>query len=591
MRTILSVYFEKSIKRLIMASFVFVLLLPIGFFGYSLFQNSWQQVEQRMVEKHHLISEALIEPFTLFFSTRQETLHTLGRELLRLEVGDRLQNIVGSPGIDNRGLEAQSILDKHLNSFGDFVVLTYVDTADTTVEWITKFDAENPGLQEPDYSALTLVKLPALHENKPGDFFLSPVFKSSVSDKPVVLMTHPIVDEKQQNIGQIYAEISLQQVSGMCGQIDFGVKGHCAVVDNTGHVVAHPNKDWEMSIRDLSKVSVVQKMLAGQSGTTEFYSPFMKADMVAGFSPIPAMGWGVMIPQPKAELTNTLDNARIQTTTWLAIGVAIALLTSVLLTRKITRPIHLLTQLTHRPDHGYDTVNLGTAPVNIPSEIKQLWGSFSDLLSGLQSSNTEIRRLNASLQDDIEQATAELREKNRQLYETSTQDYLTSLSNRRHFTEYLGAALKREVGKHIGIIMIDVDKFKQLNDVYGHEAGDMALKHLATILQQATRSCDLVARLGGDEFIAYIQNPDEAVLAECGERIRRNAEQQPLLMDGKALPFTLSIGTVLQYNSGHLSTKVLLRLADQAMYESKAAGRNQVSAYRLEAAEQEIALA
>ena len=145
------------------------------------------------------------------------------------------------------------------------------------------------------------------------------------------------------------------------------------------------------------------------------------------------------------------------------------------------------------------------------------------------------------------------------------------------------------MGQHIGIIMIDVDKFKQLNDNYGHEAGDLALKHLAAILQRSTRSCDLVARLGGDEFIVYVQDPDEKVLAECGERIRRNAEQDPLIMNGQVLPFTLSIGTVMQYNSGNLSMKELFRFADQAMYDAKSAGRNRVSTYHFEGEEQEAA--
>ncbi len=579
MKTYLADYFERSIKRLVMASFMLVLLLPIGFFVYSLFQNSWQQVEQRMVEKHHLISEALVEPFSLFFSTRQEALKTLGQELLSLGEADEFSAAFDRLQTEIKELKVQRVLDKHLNSFGNFVALSYTSDPDGAVECIARIGVEHNGLQKPDYSTLSLFELPALDENKPGRDFLSPVFKSALSNKPVILMKHHILDKNQQSRGAVYAEISLAQIGEMCSQITFGVLGHCAVVDNTGHVVAHPNKDWVKAIRDLSQVSIVQKMLAGASGTTEFYSPFLKADMVAGFSPIPALGWGVMIPQPKAELTQMLDDARFHTMAWLLFGVAIALITAAFLTRKITQPINLLTRLTHKPDGNYGSVDLGEAPSNTPAEIKQLWGAFSNLLSGLQSSHAEVQRLNASLQEDIELATAELREKNRQLYETSTQDYLTSLSNRRHFTEYLNDVLKREVGKDIGIIMIDVDKFKQLNDHYGHEAGDLALKHLSFILKKSTRPGDLVARLGGDEFIVYVHQSSQKALAKCAERIRHNAEQDQLVVHGQVLPLTLSIGTVLQYNSGSLSLKELFRFADRAMYASKSAGRNQVSSY------------
>ena len=285
-----------------MASFVFVLLLPIAFFVYSLFQNSWTQVEQRMVEKHHLISEALIEPFSLFISTRQQALNTLGQELRNLD--SMLSNTpFANINANERELRVQRILDKHLKSFGNFVALSYTSNPESeTLECISSADTDHH--TSLDYSSLSLNKLPIVDNSTIDKDFLSPVFESSLSGKPVILIKHRILDNHQQLQGLIYAEVSLDQIGGMCSQINFGVKGHCAVVDNTGHVLAHPNPNWVKEIRDLSKVSVVQKMLSGHSGTTEFYSPFLKADMVAGFSPIPSLGWGVMIPQPKAELTN-----------------------------------------------------------------------------------------------------------------------------------------------------------------------------------------------------------------------------------------------------------------------------------------------
>ncbi|MGB1254212.1 MAG: sensor domain-containing diguanylate cyclase [Thiolinea sp.] len=573
-------YFERSIKRLIMASFVLVLLLPIGFFVYSLFQNSWQQVEKRMVEKHHLISEALIKPFSLFFSTRQEALHALGQELRSLDSIQRLNGGSKPFQPENKKLRVYRLLDRYLNSFGNFVALSYVSHPEGTVEYITKFGSRDHEWQRPDYSGLKLSALPVLDGSEGGRDYLSPMFSSLLANKPVILMKHHIVDQNKKNTGVIYAEVSLEQISSMCSLIKFGVKGHCAVVDSAGQLASHPNKKWVQSIKDLSKVSIVKKMLAGESGISEFYSPVLKKDMVAGFSTIPTLGWGIMIVQPKAELTQMLDDARSQTMVWLLIGVFIALITAALLTRKITQPINLLTRLTHKSDGNYVTANLGEAPPNTPGEIMQLWDSFSHLLSGLQHSHTEVQRLNASLKRDIELATAELREKNRQLYEQSTQDYLTSLSNRRYFTEYLSGVLQQEIGEYIGIIMIDVDKFKHLNDCYGHEAGDQALKHLSAILQRSIRPGDLAARLGGDEFIVYIHQASKAVLAECAQNICRCAEQEPLEMEGEQLPFTLSIGTVRQYNTGGLSTKELLRFADQAMYEAKSAGRNQVATYR-----------
>ena len=558
MVTLSSNYFESSIKRLVMASFVFVLLLPVAFFVYSFFENSWQKVEQRMVEKHHLIAEALVEPFSLFFTTRQQTLNTLGQELLNLDVEKQ---------------DVQSILDKHLNSFGNFIALSYTRNPNAFITHIASENTKRMNLFNLDYSELVLTELSVLEKKMTGKFFLSPVFRSSINDKPVVLLKHYIFDKDNQTKGLIFAEISLDQIGRICSKINFGDKGHCAVVDNTGHVVAHPNKAWVQSIRDLSRLSVVEKMLSGKSGTTEFYSPFLKANMVAGFSAVPALGWGVMIPQPKSELTKTFVSSRYNTTIWLFIGVLVALIISVFLTRKITQPINTLSRLTHEFDQfrDYDSINIGSAPANTPAEINTLWASFSKLLSGLQHSNKEMK-----------QATAKLQKMNKHLYRISTQDDLTSLSNRRYFTQTLNKVLKNELATNVGIIMIDIDKFKQLNDNYGHETGDLAIKHLANILKKSTRSCDLVARLGGDEFIVYIQNPSDFILAKLALRIPESLEKKPLVVNNKILPFTLSMGTVNQLNDGTLTTTRLLHCADVAMYNSKSLGRNRISTYQAE---------
>lgn len=568
-----------------MASFVFVLLLPVLFFIQSLFQNSWDQVEQKMLEKHQLISTALIEPFTLFVSTRQQSLLTLGQELNQLS--NDVSLLIHPEKKERR---VQLILDRHQKSFGNFVALSYSSNSDSSVECISTADTSHPDIEKPNYSTLPLTKLAPIPGGVTTQDMLSPVFKSSINNKPVVLIRHEILNEHSIVDGMIYAEVSLDQVASICSRIDFGELGHCAIVDQTGHVVAHPKKEWVNDVKDLSKVSIVQKMLAGESGTTEFYSPALKADMVAGFSAIPALGWGVMIPQPKAELTKTLGSFRLNTLIWLAFGVLVALLVSGFLTRKITQPIHLLIQRTSLSESDTEMVSLGSAPKSTPSEIKQLWASFSKLLVGLQSSNREIKRLNKSLQEDIHLATTELRDMNKHLYKTSTQDYLTSLSNRRHFTHYLNEVLSDGIGQSIGIIIIDIDKFKNINDHFGHEAGDLALVHLASILKDSVRTQDLVARLGGDEFIVYVSNPTESMMATLAEKIRDRMEHSPLLLSNQSLQLTLSIGTVIQYNDGELSLQALLRFADQAMYHSKTSGRNQVSAHSFEVDKQEVAL-
>ena len=92
--------------------------------------------------------------------------------------------------------------------------------------------------------------------------------------------------------------LSTQFIRGVQRAITFGERGHSMIVDRNGIVVAHPKREWEKTAKDASKISIVQQMMRGDSGVMTFYSPPMKADMIAGYNIVPRSGWGVMVPQP-----------------------------------------------------------------------------------------------------------------------------------------------------------------------------------------------------------------------------------------------------------------------------------------------------
>jgi diguanylate cyclase (GGDEF)-like protein len=561
-----------------MASFVFVLLLPIGFFISSLFENSWEKAQQNMLQKHELIASAMVEPISLFITSRQHSLQNLGDEILSIEKKGKK-----SPKKDQDVSTQEKIqiaLDKYQKSFGDLIAISYVSNLGKNTISVNKSFKTSIPQDKPNYLKLPLAKLPPIIGESQGTDLFSPIFHSSISKQPVILLKHYITNSDGEIKCALFTEISPKYVTDMCSKISFGDKGHCAIVDQTGHVVAHPNKSWEKEMRDLSKLSIIQKMLDGKVGTTEFHSPFLKADMVAGFSSIPKLGWGIMIPQPKRELTGTLDSLRISTLIWLALGLIIALIVAYLLTHKITTPIKILMERTHNASAGYDFINLGNLPKNSPLEISQLWHSISELLTGLQKSNGEVKKLNVSLNRDIAKATKKLQSMNKHLYNISSKDYLTSLANRRYFTSYLNKVINKNKDVNIGLILIDIDKFKFINDEYGHEAGDLALKHLSTILRSLTRKGDLVSRLGGDEFVVYIKNSSNETLTKIAEKFRLEIQESPITVKGQKINLTLSIGTVNHKNNKGFTIERFLKLADTAMYQSKQSGRNKVTSYQ-----------
>ena len=156
-------------------------------------------------------------------------------------------------------------------------------------------------------------------------------------------------------------------------------------------------------------------------------------------------------------------------------------------------------------------------------------------------------------------------------------DALTGLPNRRYFDEFCGLlARRRRADDAVGVLMIDIDRFKVLNDTYGHATGDEVLRAVAGAIVAAVREDDVPARFGGEEFVVLLRNPGIDVAFEVGERVRAAVSQLDLEPHG--VPgVSVSVGVAV---SGHADQPIddLVELADQALYRAKRAGRNRVIA-------------
>lgn len=161
----------------------------------------------------------------------------------------------------------------------------------------------------------------------------------------------------------------------------------------------------------------------------------------------------------------------------------------------------------------------------------------------------------------------------RHLYTLSVTDELTSLYNRRFQIEVLINAKNNfeRYGSPFSILMIDIDNFKSINDIYGHSMGDEVLKAIANSLNSSLRSTDIASRWGGEEFLVLLQNTDLESAVGVAERIRRDIEGLKIQGVGRV---TVSIG-VASFRKGE-SVENLITRADDAMYEAKASGKNRV---------------
>ncbi len=180
------------------------------------------------------------------------------------------------------------------------------------------------------------------------------------------------------------------------------------------------------------------------------------------------------------------------------------------------------------------------------------------------------------LQSDLMNAREELRER-------ANKDLLTLLPNRQAIEEVLLQELSRchRDDRQVGIILLDLDHFKAINDAHGHFAGDAVLRETGARLRASMRDYDKVGRYGGEEFLVVMPNCDLDQATQQAERLRSRLCDKTMMVDGVELSVSASFGVTVSDRS-ELGPAVFVRVADEALYRSKAGGRNRVSALTLE---------
>ena len=205
-----------------------------------------------------------------------------------------------------------------------------------------------------------------------------------------------------------------------------------------------------------------------------------------------------------------------------------------------------------------------------PAKPSHTDGEVVQLLDEIVSANEELQERLDSAENTLRTQACEI---DAYMCEART-DTLTELPNRRAFDDELVRRLSEWNRNNIplGMLLIDIDHFKLFNDRYGHQAGDFVLREVARTLQKSMRESHLVARFGGEEFAVVL--PDVGVHAGCqaAERARRAIEQAHFSYEGQSLQVTVSCGATRALVDESLSS--LVKRTDQALYASKAAGRN-----------------
>lgn len=174
--------------------------------------------------------------------------------------------------------------------------------------------------------------------------------------------------------------------------IQFGERGHSMIVDQFGRVIAHPNAQWEQTSKDASKLSVVQKMMSGETGVSEFYSPPMQADMIAGHTSVPETGWGIMVPQPVQELYDAAQGFQKIAFAIAFAGFLIAIALSGWLSSLIGGGVLRLSSASKSLiKNGNLSMRVAEPRTRIPSELHTLTMTYNQMLQQLEQQSAALR--------------------------------------------------------------------------------------------------------------------------------------------------------------------------------------------------------
>ena len=204
-----------------------------------------------------------------------------------------------------------------------------------------------------------------------------------------------------------------------------------------------------------------------------------------------------------------------------------------------------------------------------------LLSALRTLFSQVSSRNRQLAELNQSLESRVEQRTQALFSANQKLEELATTDALTGLANRRYAIQALESLWNSETEHYdkLSCMLIDADHFKEINDTYGHDAGDIVLCELARQLTYAVRTDDIVCRLGGDEFFIICPNTDNKGLLHIATQMHAHIAELKIQVPGGVWNGSISVG-IASRTEAMTTADNLIKAADNGVYAAKEAGKN-----------------
>ncbi|KIH83586.1 sensor domain-containing diguanylate cyclase [Pseudomonas batumici] len=364
------------------------------------------------------------------------------------------------------------------------------------------------------------------------------------SNHLMIQISHPVFDADGNYLGYLGAGIYLNEpniLHSLLGEQYYRDGTYLYVVDTQGRLIYHQDPT---RVGDVVKGNpAIDAVIAGQTGSLQLNNS-QGIDMLTGYAPVPRIGWGVISQRPTAVTLEGLQRLMLEVAGYAVPLLLLSLLGIWWISTLITKPLWQLANST------------------------QYWGS-----STAAQSVSKVRAWYyeaAQLKNAMQKALMSLHQQLGRLNQENVTDPLTGLTNRRGLQLILEDWENRR--QPFSVLALDIDHFKQVNDSYGHSAGDLVLQHLAQQMRRHSRESDVLCRHGGEEFLMLLPGTPPSQAIQVAERLRA---AMAYTESPNGIPVTVSLG-VASWPQARKTVALVLKEADQALYRAKESGRNRV---------------
>ncbi|WP_051649077.1 sensor domain-containing diguanylate cyclase [Cupriavidus sp. SK-3] len=514
--------FRIDLRRLIISLAVISSLIALVNTFHASYRVQREQLISNTLEANRVYAAKLSESTDNFLKAAQQQL-AFSASVLSENLGNEQQLLS-----EARRLQQQT------DSFNSVVIVNaqgrVLTTSPTTLQLQGEY-LNSPGARE------------ALNSKKPT---ISQVYISTAGNL-VVNISQPILSGDGKYLGYVSGSIYLKERSilhTLLGEHYYRDGSYLYVVDRNGRLLYHTDPSRVGTI--VQENSAISAVMLGKSGAERVLNS-KGVDMLAGYAPLPRSGWAVIAQRPTAATLAPLDGLMLDVLRHTVPLAALSLLGIWWLARLISKP---LWQLASNAEH-FDSNIAAEKILQVQSWYFEATQLKRAMLSGLTLVQERIGKLNLA----------------------SLTDPMTGLYNRRGLETTLDRW--KEKNRSFSIIALDIDRFKKVNDTYGHDAGDRVIMNIASMMKKCSRSADILCRSGGEEFLMLLPDTEIANAGEVAERLRLQTAQCETSGVGYV---TISLG-IASWPESSPDMGQALKLADTALYAAKEQGRNRVVAY------------